>query len=193
MEQALARTDDVYTWFMHNPADHFTFAVADDWRKEAALSKDQRLVRDPARVTFRIDPPLDSLAYGIRHDRAYWLGGMRSRTGGPATVDVHAQGCGRRLPLTKDGETGAGPAPVPWVSRAAVPAGSRATTARSRIAATLTGVSALTVDVRRTCLAGRVEYRIVSDGPAVLSLSDGRRVALRAGVNEGIVAAPRGR
>ena len=34
-------------------AEHLTFAALDDWRKEAAYTKGLRLVRNPARVSFR--------------------------------------------------------------------------------------------------------------------------------------------
>ena len=74
-----AATDDVYMWYMHSAADHFTYALADDWAKEAAYSKDQRLVTNPSRVTFRTNAYTDSPAYGIRHDSAYWVSSIRGR------------------------------------------------------------------------------------------------------------------
>ena len=50
MRQAFDATDDPYVWYMHNPADHFTFALADDWRKEADYSAKQRSVGRPRRA-----------------------------------------------------------------------------------------------------------------------------------------------
>src|SRR3712207_8953423 len=79
MQQAVAASGSEYQWWMHTAADHFTFAITDDWSKEAAYSKDQRLVRNPSRVTYRTSRNVDSPEYGIRHDRAYWVSGIRGR------------------------------------------------------------------------------------------------------------------
>jgi hypothetical protein len=59
--------------------------------------------------------------------------------------------------------------------------------AAARLEGTLANVNRLRVDVRRTCLTGAVEYAIESDGPATLTLSDGRVLALVAGDNTGTV------
>ena len=55
----------------------------------------------------------------------------------------------------------------------------------ARLEGTLANVSQLRVDVRRTCLTGAFPYAIRSDGPATLTFSDGRVLALVAGDNIG--------
>ena len=62
-----------HIFYYHPGADHFTYALADDWMKEAAYT--QNLVRrtQPPRVTYRTAPYGDSPELGIRHDRAYWV------------------------------------------------------------------------------------------------------------------------
>ncbi|MCW2605459.1 MAG: hypothetical protein JWO60_152 [Frankiales bacterium] len=183
VREQFAATDDAYRWWMHNPAEHLTFAALDMWQKEADYSRPLRLVRDPARVTYRTATFLGSAAYGVRHDRAYWVSGIRPRTEAYADTDLTSAGCGAPV-VTKTSVPGAGPTPVPYVQD-----GQDVTTTRGAKAATLTGtltgVAALTVDTTRACLPGALRYSVRSDGPAVLTLSDGRVVRLVAGLNEG--------
>ncbi|MGZ6827171.1 MAG: hypothetical protein ACXVGH_10295, partial [Mycobacteriales bacterium] len=186
MQRAFAATDDVYTWFMHPAADHFTYALADDWEKEAAISRDRRLVSRPARVSFRTDPLLDAPQYGIRHDRAYWVSGLRGRASGPLSVDLTSLGCGAVAPVLATSQ-GAGTAPVPWVSIAQQATGTRRTAAEQQLTGTLTNVRDVTVDLAGSCLRRGARYRITTDGPAVLHLSDGTLVRLPAGTSAGVL------
>ncbi len=183
VREQFAATDNAYRWWMHNPAEHLTFAALDDWQKEADYSRGLRLVRDPARVTYRTASFLGSPTYGVGHDRAYWVSRVRPRTAAFADTDLTSAGCGAPV-VTKASAPGAGPAPVPYVQD-----GQDVTTTRGARAATLTGtlagVASLTVDAARACLPGALSYRITSDGPAVLTLSDGRVLRLVSGLNEG--------
>ncbi|GAC1544112.1 MAG: hypothetical protein NVS3B12_32760 [Acidimicrobiales bacterium] len=187
MERAFAATDDQYVWYLHNPADHFTYVIADDWAKEAAFSAPQHLVTDPARVTFRTDATLDDPAHQIRHDRAYWVSGITGRQKGYIDTDLTSAGCGRPALRTTTG-TGAGPAPVPWVSTSRTASGTAATTKAANLEGTLANVSTLTIDTHRACLGRAFAYRVTSDGPATLQLSDGRRISLHGGLNVGQVS-----
>ncbi len=188
IREQFAATDNAYRWWMHNPAEHLTFAALDEWGKEAAYSRDLRLVRNPGRVTFRTASFLDSPAYGVRHDRAYWVRDLRPRGEGVADTDLTSAGCGAPV-TTTTAVTSAGTVPVPYVED-----GQDATTTRGARAATLTGtlsgVGSLTVDVAGACLTGAVRYAVRSDGPATLTLSDGRALRLVAGMNEGVRSAP---
>lgn len=170
--------------YLHPVSEHLTFMALDDWRKEAAASADWRRVRAPARVTYRFDPRFDYPEYAIVHDRAYWLSGLRSRTGGEAEADLSAPGCGGREPVFADGQD-AGADPVPWVALQRLITGSTPLAPAARLSGSLRNVSAAVVDVTATCLRDRsLVIDVVSDGAAVLSLSDGRRVSLREGRNQ---------
>ncbi len=186
LRQRFEDSDAEFQWFMHPAADHFTFALLDDWRKEAAYTRDQRLVRDPGRVTYRTATFLDAPQYGIRHDSAYWVSGIRPRGDGYADTDVTSYGCGLVVPTGELG-SGAGEAPVPWVSRSRTRTGVTVQAKEQRLTGTLANVAALRVDLRRACLGRAFSYDVTSDGPAVLTLSDGRTVALRQGRNQGSV------
>ncbi|HEY7812848.1 MAG TPA: hypothetical protein VIC62_06390, partial [Nakamurella sp.] len=186
MQQAFAATDDVYQWYLHTTAEHLTFAALDDWRKEAAYSAGQRRVTAPARVTFRTDPFLDAPAYGIRHDRAYWVSAIRGQNPGWIDTDLTSHGCGGSNPQFTTGN-GAGPSPVPWVSIYQAVSGRTAAPATPMLEGTLHNLRSAHIDTRATCLGGGFAYSIQSDAAGVLTLSDGRQIPLHDGLNTGSV------
>lgn len=176
-----------FRWYQHSSADHFTFALLDDWRKEAAYVKGRRLVRDPARVSFRTASFLDAPEYGIRHDRAYWVGAIRPRAAGYADTDLTSAGCGAPT-TTVTRALGAGPDPVAYAQD-----GQDAVTTRGAASPVLTGtlanVGSLTVG-KGSCLTKALRYSVKSDGPSTITFADGRVLRLAAGVSEGTLAAP---
>lgn len=82
----------------------------------------------------------------------------------------------------------AGLEPVSYTTDARRVTGSAALPPGELLTGTVTNVDTLSVDSQRTCLSGDVTYRIVSDGPTVLTLSDGRQIVLREGINTGTLA-----
>jgi pimeloyl-ACP methyl ester carboxylesterase len=191
MNETFQGTDNVYRFYQHPAAEHLTFAGLDDWRKEAAYTKDLRRVRDPARVLFTTAPFLDAPQYGIRHDRAYWVSELRGRggEGDYATVDLTTAGCGGSLPVLER-TPGAGDDPVPWTSDDQHAASHTPLARQPKLEGTLTNVASATIDARRACLAGAaVAYDLTSDGPARLKLSDGRTIVLTGGRSEGTLSA----
>jgi pimeloyl-ACP methyl ester carboxylesterase len=188
MERSFAATDSPYVWYMHSPADHFTFITADDWEKEAEYSREQRLVRDPARVTFRTDEFLWDPAHGIRHDKAYWVSGLRGREEGFIDTDLTTHGCGGEIPTLEPG-VGAGPRPVPWVSSSKDVTGTTALPAEQLLEGTLSNVASLSLDLDAMCLRAGAAYDITSDGPAVIALPNGEQLVLAEGENAGTIGA----
>lgn len=184
MQESFAATDDVYTWYMHPAAEHLTYALADDWAKEAADSKNQRLVRRPAHVTFGTARLLDAPRYGIRHDHAYWVSRLRGRTAGRLDVDLTSHGCGVDVP-TLTTSNGAGAIPVPWVSIVREATGSKHRPRAQLLGGSLHNVRSLRVDPGETCLRPGMSYRIRSDGPAVLRLPAIGVITLHRGKNAG--------
>jgi pimeloyl-ACP methyl ester carboxylesterase len=189
MERSFAATDNVYDWYMHSPADHFTFITADDWQKEADDSKDLTLVRNPARVSFRTDAFLDAPQLGIVHDRAYWVSEIRQADEGFADTDLTSHGCGTGIPETKTANS-AGPRPVPWVSSSRERTGTTPLPAQQLLEGTLSNVASLRLDLAAMCLRDGFSYAIETSTPAVLRLPDGRELALQAGRNTGTFGAP---
>lgn len=188
MEQAYAKTDNVYEFYLHPYADHLTYAIVDDWTKESAYLKDRRLVRDPARVTYRTDPSLAFPEYGIRHDRAYWVSEVTGRGEGYVDVDVTSAGCGSSSPVLKRGNgAGVGPAAFAWVSTKQEVAEGTPIARTGTLTGTLTNLRSATVDVTASCLSGPVTYDLTTDGPTTLRFSDGRTLALEGGRAQGVL------
>jgi pimeloyl-ACP methyl ester carboxylesterase len=183
MNDAFAATDNLYRFYLHPTATHLTFAATDNWRKEAEYTRDLRLVRNPPRVVFTTAPFLDAPKFGIRHDRAYWVSRIRTSGGEKdyGTVDLTNAGCGGKLPELER-VSDAGEDPVPWSSDEQRAKAFKELPAAAKLSGTLTGVASLRIDARRTCLAGKdVQFDIQTNGPATLTLSDGRRTELAKG------------
>jgi dienelactone hydrolase len=180
MSDAFAATDDVYDFFLHPGAEHLTFALLDDWRKEATYTKGLRRVANPPRVTYRTATFLDDPAHGIVHDRAYWVSRIRGRKTGTTyeDVDLTTAACGGSRPVLS-ATSGSGSDPVPWSSSGHVVKSQTPIARAFKLTGTLGNVASLRVDARRACLRGAAfAYDITTDGPAALSFSDGRTLTL---------------
>lgn len=183
--QQLERVEVPYQFFLHPVFEHLSFLLTDDWRKEARASQDWVRQKNPSRVTYRFDPTFDYPEFGLVHDRAYWVSGLRSATGGVAELDLQAPGCANRsVPVVETTPT-SGIDPVPWVGTQRRVTGQAPVASQAMLSGRLQGVAAARLDLSAVCLANRaLTVDIVSDGPAVLTLSDGRVLALQAGNNQ---------
>lgn len=191
--RAFAASDDVFRVTVHPLADHLTLALLDDWRTEAAATAGLRRVRMPARVSFRTSATLDDPAHGIRHDRAYWVRGIRPRVGPTSTVDLTTSACGVTAPHLASAAI-SGSRPLPWVGSEQRVAGTTALPRRRALEGNLENVASLRVATTAACVGRRAfTYRLHTDGPAVIAVG-GRRVRLpAAGTFDGTVpAAPKG-
>ncbi len=56
-----------------SPGEHNTFALNDEYGPAAAFLASDPLVRDPAHVTYSVDPALDFPKWGLVADHAYWV------------------------------------------------------------------------------------------------------------------------
>lgn len=190
IDDAFAATDNIYRYYFHAIAEHLTYAALDDWRKESAYSADLKLNHDPSRVVFGMAPFLDSPKYGLRHDHAYWISKLRTSGGEMdyGTVDLTSAGCGGSVPVLGR-SSGTGTDPVPWTSDDQHVVSTTRLSAAPRLTGSLTGVSSVKIDAKRTCLAGKpIQYEITSDGPATIAFSDGRELTIdQAGTATGTV------
>jgi pimeloyl-ACP methyl ester carboxylesterase len=191
MDGAWDATDNIFRFYMHPGAEHLTFAALDDWKKEAAYSKDLKLVHNPPRIVFTTAPFLDAPQFGLVHDTAYWISALRGRSGGAtdyATVDLTSAGCGGTLPVLER-TSGTGDDPVPWQLDEQRAASTKALTKEQKLTGKLTNVGSATIDAKGACFTGQpIAYDITSDGPATLKLSDGRTLSLPGGHSTGTVA-----
>jgi acetyl esterase/lipase len=170
-----------HLWF-HPAAEHFTYAVLGDWRKEAAYTKDLVRVHRPARVVYRTNSYLYVPRLDLLPDGAYWVDGIAPRDTsttpqGDAVVDLTSHACAtgneKTLEITRD----AGTDPVPWIGQQGVLTGEVPTVPGNAISGTLTNVSSLTIKVAEACLRpgrGVDVSGIVTDGPTTITFDDGR-------------------
>lgn len=193
MQQSFDTAGVPYAWYMHPAAEHLTFAVVDEWPKEAAYTKDLVRVKKPARVVFRTDQSLDYPDYAIKHDAAYWVSAIKAKGAGYSDVDLTSLACGGSVPTYTTGNN-AGIEPLPWVSEFRNITGTSPLARADRLEGTLVNVASLRIDAAATCLAGRaLTYKLTTDGPLTMVLSDGRTISLAAaGEHSGTLAAAAG-
>jgi pimeloyl-ACP methyl ester carboxylesterase len=167
-------------FYYHPAADHFTYAVADDWMKEAAYTANLVRRTQPPRVTYRTAPWADSPELGIRHDRAYWISQILSSFSDPAErdyadVDIQTYGCGGSERTFAADLPGAGEDPVPWESQSFSVSGSTPIAQQNRIEATLANVESFAVDgsIAGACIRADepLDYHVVTNGPTTITIS----------------------
>jgi dienelactone hydrolase len=178
--------DVPYVFYLHPGAEHLTYALLDDWTKEASFSAGRTRVHNPAQVIYTTDAAFDAPNFGIRHNRAYWVSQIAAIAPGQSAVNLTSSGCGTLLPVLEDDSPAAGPDPVPWESTSRSLANTAVSAQTHTLEGTLSNVASLTLDVAGACLAGTPTYQITVVGTGTdLNLSDGRTRHLVAGANTG--------
>ena len=185
-------------FWLHPVASHSTYSVDNTWIKEADWSAALTRVGDVAHVTYRTDRRFFAPDLDIAPDHAYWVSAVVPAGDGYADVDAVSHGCGAGDPVTEL-TSSTGTDPVPWQGQEVRAVGVNRRPVANRVDLTLANVTSLTIATDRTagrrpawdsCLtASSLAYRIDADRPVTVSFSDGRRLALPAGVHEGVLAA----
>ncbi|MEX2537123.1 MAG: hypothetical protein WD646_00550 [Actinomycetota bacterium] len=161
-------------------AEHLTFAILDNWDREAVWSANRKLVHNPARVSYRTNPFLWFEPADIKPDGAYWVKDLVPRSddftpGGDVVVELTSHRCAPHAEYTNDLTSGAGLEPLPWISQEGQPRWHQAIEQDDRISGTLTNAKSVTIDVSGACMgAGPIELDIAVDGPTTITFSDGR-------------------
>ena len=166
-------------WF-HPGAEHLTFAILDNWLKEATWSAKRTRVLNPAHVTYRTNPYLWFTKIGLQQDSAYWVRDLRPASPssdrlGDISVDLISHRCAPRATYGIDATYEAGPDPLPWVSQRGTPRRLGSIPQGDVISGTIHNAKSLTIDAKGACLGtGRIELDIAVDGPTLVRFSDGR-------------------
>jgi len=158
-------------------ADHLTLATADEYGPAAEFLGEHRVDRDPAHVTYVVDPSEDSAAAQAVADHAYWLSALRVRGDGRGTIDARSEAFGTADAPVLEVERSAGAVqggargPQPYVRRERrwgdAPAAPRA----DRLVVRTTGIAAATVDARRARLSCAPTLDVRADGPLDLRIA----------------------
>ena len=197
------RFDDLglrYVFDVFVPADHFALATKDQYEPAAEFLGDHRVDRDPAHVSYVVNPRMDFPEVGTVADHAYWLSGLRVRdASGDAPrgyVDVVSEGFGvidpEPGPTTSGGGTLTGGGPIPpalaYTERAKAWGEPGSAPRRDRLRIVATNMSDVTVNVQRARVTCEAELEVESDGPLTVRL-DGCERTERFGTGGG---GPRG-
>ena len=101
-----------YVFDTFAPAEHLTLAVNDQYAPAADFLGTTRVDRDPAHVTYTVNPTMDFPDLGLTGDHAYWLSDLRLRDGGGdaplGAIDIRSRGFGVGDPRPSGTEVSAG-------------------------------------------------------------------------------------
>jgi poly(3-hydroxybutyrate) depolymerase len=155
--------------------DHFLASIVDRWDEGRDFLGQYPVDRDPEEVVYRAVPAMDNAEYGLVHDHAYWVSDIGVRAGARSgLVDARSDNTTVGKPVPFD-TLGAG-AIVQPLRGAYLAKGTdwRPSTqaARNAFTLTLTGVSAVTIDVDRAGFDPDTGTLTVhTDGPVDVTLT----------------------
>jgi hypothetical protein len=164
--------------------DHLQLALDDQFAPAARFLDDARVLRNPPRVTYVFDPPLDTPQLGAYDGHAYWLSGIRPRSYLPQaplpTIDVRSEGFGVGDPqptgvrIAHGALTGGALGTRSYTSQLQTWTGAPRRPRRNRLDITATNVAVVTIDARRARVTCSGRLSVHSDGPLSVRLVDCR-------------------
>jgi hypothetical protein len=183
--QALDNNGYRYELDIFAPGDHLTLAINDQFDQAARFLGTDRVNRNPAHVTYVLDPKLDYPKLGFVANHAYWTSGLELRsttpppTGGNAEgkIDVfsHGFGTGDPAPSQTQGGTGTltgGTIPTIAYTRQFKTWGQTPKAPRSDSLDINAGnISQLTIDPARASVSCNAKLNVKSDGPIAITLA----------------------
>jgi predicted esterase len=163
------------------PAEHLTLAINDQYQPAADFLGTTKVNRNPAHVTYVVNPKMDFPEMGGPANHAYWVSGLKLRdSSGDAprgTIDVRSEGFGAGDPAALPTQHGAGAlsgGTLPAIaytsqSRQWGPAPPRPV--RNQLDIDATNVSALTIDPSRAHVSCGAALIVKTDGPVSVTLA----------------------
>jgi hypothetical protein len=170
-----------YEFRAHQPADHLTLAINDQYQPAADFLGTTRVDRNPPHVTYVRNPTMDFPHVGTTADHAYWLSGIQVRDGSGSaprgTIDVRSDGFGvgdaPALPTQHGGGalTGGNLPAITYVSQSKEwgPAPPRPVANVLHIDAK--NIGAVTIDPGRARVTCRAAFDVTTDGPLSVTLA----------------------
>jgi pimeloyl-ACP methyl ester carboxylesterase len=171
-----------YAFETFAPAEHLTLAFADQYERAAEFLGTAKVDRNPAHITYVVNPKMDFGEADGPVDHAYWLSGLRLRDGsGPAplgTVDVRSQafGVGDPVPSAKQVGGGVNSGGNPPVAAIGYSSEFRtwgpppATPKANVLDIDATNIRAMSIDVARARVDCGVTLKVKTDGPLTIAL-----------------------
>jgi hypothetical protein len=162
------------------PVDHFLLAVNDQYAPAAKFLGNARVKRNPAHVTYAVNPTMDFKRDGTVADHAYWLSDLRLRdSGGSAplgTIDARSEGFGvgdapqKATSHTVGTLTGGNLGSLDYSEQAREWGKAPAAPRRDVLRINATNIRRVTVNYKRARLDCNVTVKSHSDGPLVIRL-----------------------
>ncbi len=174
-----------YAFDLFASADHFALAVNDSYGPAADFLGTKRVVRNPAHVTYVVNPTMDFANRDTVADHAYWLSGLRLRdASGNAPlgeVDAVSGGFGKGDPVPGSTEVGPGtlPAgnlgPLAYTERRKVWGPTPNAPKTNTVTITATNLSRIVVHPRRARIDCRAQLDVTTDGPVTIAIAGCKR------------------
>jgi hypothetical protein len=169
-----------YEFWAFAPGEHLTLSINDQYKPMADWLGTGQVDRNPAHVTYVLNPRMAFPALGIEADHAYWLSGLALRDGSGdnplGTIDVRSEAFGTGDPtpsgtMVDAGVLTGGLFPSIGYERQRKEWGpAPATPAADTLDVTATNVRAVTVDLARARVDCNVKLNVKTDGPLQVSL-----------------------
>jgi hypothetical protein len=169
-----------YVFDVFTPGDHFALAVHDQYAPAADFLGTARVSRNPAHVTYVVNPTMDFADRGTVADHAYWLSGLRVRDAGATVrgeVDAVSHGFGSADPeslATANGAGTLGPGTLgrlPYVERAKDWGPEGAAPRHDVLELRVENLSRVRVHVERARLSCDPRLEVETDGPLAVRLA----------------------
>jgi hypothetical protein len=182
---AQARTfDDLryrYVFDLFTTADHFALAVNDQYAPAASFLGTFEVPRNPAHVSYVVNPKMDFPAAGTVADHAYWISGLRLRSsagGAPlGKVDARSEGFGLTDPTPNPTETrngvlqGGNLGPLNYTERRKTWAPGHVAPRRDVLHLDARNLASVTIHPARARLSCHPQMRVTTDGPLSVTLA----------------------
>jgi hypothetical protein len=160
------------------PGEHNTFALNDEYGPAATFLADDTVGRNPAHVTYAIDPSLQFPKLGFVSDHAYWVGAMTVRTDGSmGSIDAFSHGIGTGEPAPSGTQRGAGvltggllPA-IAYGSQGQTWGSAPSAQTKDVLDVQATNLATATIDLARAGLNCHAQVNVATDGPTKLTLA----------------------
>lgn len=174
-----------HTYDLFLTADHLTLAGNDEYGPGADYLGEHRVDRDPARVTYVLDPREDNPDAGVVADHAYWLSGLELRDADAAptgTIDVRSLASGEGeaevLPVAQGAGvlTGGNLPALSFATRELAWTDAPSEPAADRLVVEATNIARVVVDVARAGVSCDVALEVTTDGPLDIVLAGCDRV-----------------
>ncbi len=164
-----------YGFETYAPAEHLTFAFNDEYAPAAEFLGDEPVERNPAHITYVVNPAMDFPGVGMIGDHAYWLSEMTVRdAANTGAVDAVSHGFGHGdapVGATQFGGgalTGGSLPAIAYTRQSKAWGSAPATAQRDRLELVARNLATVTVHPVRAQLSCGAELVVNTDGPLIV-------------------------